>query len=137
MGQIKDKVLEQAVENAEETNLKMVDMLVAEAVEIEDYTSMSLTFEIYFLKIIYKIGDELLDEVMNKFNLFQTVELVNEIAKATGLYEMVKFYREELKYRYKVKNMNAIQVLKSVVDQSEEVISNLESEVEKLIQSVK
>lgn len=130
--ELQQQLLKEILERKEEPHIPNMDLLVEAVLDKEDYTSMWVSFYVYSLNKLFNVNLDILKEFLSTSGLFEVRQLANNIFKETGYDELLSFYESEIKYRYQIKRMNAVEVLESILRESELAMAELSEGVKTL-----
>ncbi len=131
MENIKDSLLKMILES-EDVDYSHLDDLAQALYQEENYIVMLTKFYLSFFVTTHQIPIEDLITNVGRLNLFQVKTLIEDVAKEVGAIDALHFYDDLLKEMNKNYQNNAIQVVKGVMDNSEELLEEVAMQIKEL-----
>lgn len=131
MNEIKDSLLKMILES-EDVDYSHLDDLAQALYQEENYIVMLTKFYLSFFVTTHQIPIEDLITNVGRLNLFQVKTLIEDVAKEVGAIDALHFYDGLLKEMNKNYQNNAIQVVKGVMDNSEELLEEVAMQIKEL-----
>lgn len=131
MENIKNNLLKMILES-EDVDYSHLDDLVQALYEDENYIAMLTKFYLSFFVTTHQIPIEDLITNVGRLNLFQIKTLIEDAAKEVGAVDALYFYVDLLKEMNKNYQSNAIQVIKGIMDNSEELLEEVAMQIKEL-----
>lgn len=132
MNELKDRITKDIL-NSKDIDLTGLDILMNHIYKNEDYIVMLNTYYLSFFVATHQAPISNYSKELIKRNVFENRTLFLEIANELGIGDMFCFYEETLKemnYHYQ---SNAIEILKSTLENSEEAIKDALGQMEELV----